>query len=144
MSIRLSAEAERQAKKLSVPLIIEVQVYFSCLLGKRIAYYSTEQLPGVWQLDDAEFAALLLQAQKLTDTLFVRFNTVMTKACSVSDYAGPPPVTDFVIKNRAAYVPAWLSLHFKDQQWQGEFGWNSGKQGQGNTRQLRAAPTASR
>jgi len=144
MTITLSAAAEQQAQQLSGPLIIEVQVYFSCLLGKRIAYYSTEQQSGVWQLDDAEFAALLPQAQKLSGAVYVRFNTVMTKSCSVSDYAGPPPVTDFEIKNQAAYVPSWLKLDFEDQQWQGEFGWNASRQGQNNTKQLRAAPTASR
>ncbi len=99
---------------------------------------------GVWQLDDAEFAALLPQAQKLSGAVYVRFNTVMTRACPVSDYAGPPPVTDFAIKNQATYVPSWLNLDFKQQQWQGEFGWNASKQGQANTKQLRAAPTASR
>ena len=43
MDIKLSKAAELQSKKLQSILVIEVQIYFSCLLGKRLAFYS-EQL----------------------------------------------------------------------------------------------------
>ena len=61
----------------------------------------------------------------------------MTKACPVSDYIGPPPVTDFVITNQKPYVPSWLHIDYKKGEWFGEYGWRVSESGQANTRQVR-------
>ena len=76
-------------------------------------------------------------AEQLSENIYIRFNTVMTKACPVSDYAGPPPVTDFIINNQKPYVPSWLTIDFKKGVWSGEYGWPGSKQGQANTKQVR-------
>ena len=76
-------------------------------------------------------------AEQLTENIYVRFNTVMTKACPVSDYIGPPPVTDFIISNQKPYVPSWLNIDFDKDQWSGEYGWPASKVGQANTKQVR-------
>ena len=61
----------------------------------------------------------------------------MTKNCPVSDYAGPPPVTDFKINNQKPYVPDWLVINFEKGNWLGEYGWSTSKIGQLNTKQVR-------
>ncbi len=136
MRVTLSDAAKKAATSLSTNLVIEIQVYFSCMLGKRLAFYTDQPLPGSYQLDTAQFAIILADSQPLADKLFVRFNTVMTVNCPVSDYDGPPPVTDFHIANKKPYVPDWLDVDFKNGVWRGEYGWAASDHAQRNTRQI--------
>ena len=139
VDIKLSDLANRQSINIYSILLIEIQIYFSCLLGKRLAFYTDQPLDGAWQVDTDEFSSMLKDAQPLTDKVYVRFNTVMTRSCPTSDYAGPPPVTDFEIKNQKPYVPDWLMIDFQSNVWSGEFGWSKSKPGQSNTKQVRGA-----
>jgi len=143
IDIKLSEAAIKQSQNLGSILIVEIQIYFSCLLGKRLAFYSEQTLEGVWQLTPEELSSVLENAQQLTEKLYVRFNTVMTKSCQVSDYTGPPPVTDFSIKNQGPYVPNWLNIDYKNGQWSGQFGWKSSDKGYTNTKQVRGKALAS-
>lgn len=138
MDIKLSESGLLQNQALTSPLIIEIQIYFSCLLGKRLAFYTKHEMQGAWQVEPDQFSSMLEDSKQLTDNIYIRFNTVMTKACSVSDYVGPPPVTDFTIKNQKPYVPSWLNIDFTDDQWSGEYGWPSSDKSYGNTKQVRA------
>jgi len=137
VDIDLSETAIRQSKKLGSSLLIEIQVYFSCMLGKRLAFYADQPIEGTWQVEPDEFAELLETAQLLTDNVYVRFNPVMTKSCSASDYVGPPPVTDFDIRNKKPYVPCWLDIDFEDGMWSGEYGWHDSDKTYTNTKQVR-------
>lgn len=137
MSVNLSDPAAQQSLKLENILLIEIQIYFSCLLGKRLAFYTDTELDGAWQVDKKQFASMVDDAQQLTEKVYLRFNTVMTKACPVSDYIGPPPVTDFTITNQKPYVPSWLTIDFKNNNWSGEYGWPASEAGQANTKQVR-------
>ncbi|VAW60892.1 hypothetical protein MNBD_GAMMA11-2802 [hydrothermal vent metagenome] len=138
MLISLSDQAEAAAAKLATPLIIEIQIYFSCLLGKRLAFYSDQPVEGVQQVKETLFSELLTSAKQLTGNIHIRFNTVMTKTCSVSDYSGPPPVSDFKITHQKPYVPNWLSIDFKNSLWMGEYGWNNSDKTYFNTKQIRS------
>jgi hypothetical protein len=137
MSISLSEQAVKQSNRLDDILLIEIQIYFSCLLGKRLAFYSDTEMNGAWRVDTKLFSAMVNDAEQLTENIYVRFNTVMTKACPVSDYVGPPPVTDFIISNQKPYVPSWLNIEFNKGEWSGEYGWPASKEGQTNTKQIR-------
>jgi len=139
VAIKLSKAAGEQAQKLDSVLLIEIQIYFSCLLGKRLAFYSEAPLKGAWQLSADELSVVLKDAQPLSEQVYVRFNTVMTKDCPVGDYIGPPPVTDFTINNQKPYVPNWLNIDFKDGQWSGQYGWNASDKKYANTKQVRGA-----
>jgi len=137
VTVKLSPSAIEQSTRLESILLIEIQIYFSCMLGKRLAFYTDTELDGAWRVEKEEFATMVDDAQKLTGNIYVRFNTVMTKACPVSDYVGPPPVTDFTIKNQKPYVPSWLNIDFNNNEWSGEYGWPKSKSGQKNTKQVR-------
>ncbi len=137
VDINLTNSAALQSKQLKSILLIEIQIYFSCLLGKRLAFYSIEKLDGTWQLEADMFSTVLKDAQQLTDNIYIRFNTVMTKSCPVSDYIGPPPVSDFTIANQKPYVPNWLNIDFNNGLWSGEYGWHASEPGYSNTKQVR-------
>lgn len=137
IDIELSPHAAKQNLKLQNILLIEIQIYFSCLLGKRLAFYTDIEFDGAWQVEKEQFQLMLDDAKQLTENIYIRFNTVMTRACPVSDYIGPPPVTDFAIKNQKPYVPSWLTIDFKNNIWSGEYGWPKSKAGQSNTKQVR-------
>ena len=59
MSVVLSDAAKKAATSLSSSLIIEIQVYFSCLLGKRLAFYADQPMLGCYQLEATQFAAMV-------------------------------------------------------------------------------------
>ncbi len=50
MTINLSDKAIQQNFQLNNTLLIEIQIYFSCLLGKRLAFYTDTELNGAWQI----------------------------------------------------------------------------------------------
>ncbi len=137
IDIQLSKQAVSQSKKLNSKLIIEIQIYFSCLLGKRLAFYTDQPLEGAWQVESDEFSSMLEESQQLTGNVYLRFNTVMTKTCHVSDYIGPPPVSDFKISNQTPYVPSWLEVDYKNGQWCGKYGWPESDKSFLNTKQVR-------
>ena len=138
--IHLSNKAQLAAEQLNSPLLIEIQIYFSCLLGKRLAFYSDKEIKGAQRVESSLFSELLSTSKKLTHNIYIRFNTVMTKTCSVSDYSGPPPVSDFKITNQKPYVPNWLNIDFKNNDWAGEYGWNKSDKSYANTKQIRSQP----
>ncbi len=138
IDIQLSSAAEKQSKNLPSTLIIEIQIYFSCLLGKRLAFYSDSKIANTYPLDKQLFSEILADSQAVTENINLRFNTVMTKTCSVSDHAGPPPVTDFKIANQKPYVPGWLSIDYKNGVWSGKYGWDMDNKKLSNIKQISA------
>lgn len=142
MDIQLSKHAFLQSKELDFPLLIEIQIYFSCLLGKRLAFYTGNTMVGAVQVEPELFSSLLDDSQHLIGNVYIRFNTVMTKACPVADYIGPPPVTDFEIINQTPYVPSWLNIDYKKDLWSGSYGWPSSSKKHMNTKQIRSKPVS--
>ncbi len=122
--VTLSETAAAKCREMTSPLLLEIQVYFSCVLVKRVAIYTASPLAGAWQLEEDEFSSLLETAQTISGKLFLRFNTVMTKTCPVSDHLGPPPVSDFEIIRKEAFVPSWLKVNYVNGEWLGDYGWH--------------------
>lgn len=139
LKVEWSKTAEEMANKLDASLVLEIQIYFSCMIGKRLAYYSDFPMNGVYQLQTELFEDILKDSQQLIGKLYVRFNTVMTKSCRVSEYMGPPPVTDFVVAHSDAFVPNWLAIDYKKNMFVGEYGWFGSDTTTPNTKQIRSA-----
>lgn len=106
VTVSLSRAAVNALSSRDKPLVAEMELYFSCLIRKKVRF--RENIEG--------------DAVNVIDQLLVRFRPVMTKVCSI-DYEGDePPVTDFPIKKPEAFIPNWLKLDFKKNEWFGEFG----------------------
>lgn len=113
IKLDISKKAEQQLQKRSHPLVVEMELYFSCLLRKEIRIREVQRAE-----QGEEFCA------QVSDKLHLSFRPVMTKSCSVSSCDGDsPPLSDFPIEKPQSYIPKWLKLDFKKGEWCGDFGY---------------------
>lgn len=107
--VHLSDQAARELATRAQPLVVEMELYFSCLIRKKVRFLEG---PGA-------------DATPVTEGLAVRFRPVMTRDCGL-DYEGDePPVTDFPIVKEAPFVPKWLTVDYRNGEWSGEFGYRA-------------------
>lgn len=118
VEVTLTENARNALSRRIKPLIAEMELYFSCLIRKQVRFYDT----GIGNDEKTEFET------RLNDRLRIRFRPIMSKACSMDDVKDDkPPVTDFPIANSKAYIPNYLNIDFKNNEWVGEFGYRSKK-----------------
>lgn len=104
--VEWSSSADRKLHSLAEPLLVEMELYFSCLIRKSVRFGNDAQA--------SNFAAAAPQ-------LKIGFRPVMTRACRVSEVAGEPPLEDFAIVRVEAFVPKRLIIDYRNGRWMGEF-----------------------
>lgn len=106
--VEWTAAAEKAMAGLASPLVIEMELYFSCLIRKAVRFNGTVKLP---------------YSVSVTPKLTIGFRPIVTKACKVSDIGDDeePPVEDFKLTKPEAFVPKKLFVDFRRGQWVGEF-----------------------
>ncbi len=104
--VEWSASAEKTMHELTSPLLVEMELYFSCLIRKAVRFNQ---------------ASTMRNAVIVTPRLTLGFRPVATKTCSVSETEDKPPLEDFHIVKPEAFVPKKIFLDFKRGQWVGEF-----------------------
>lgn len=104
--VEWSAAADKAMGSLASPLLVEMELYFSCLIRKVVRFNRNPSLQ---------------YAVSVTPMLTVGFRPVMTKVCSVSEVEDEPPLEDFHAARPEAFVPKKLCIDFKRGQWVGEF-----------------------
>lgn len=114
LRVSITKNADRQLQQRSEPLCLEMELYFSCMIRKRVL---------VRENIDSEFSA------QVSDKLHIGFRPVMTRACGITETAddGRPPLTDFPIQKPHSYIPHWLKLDYRKGEWQAEFGYLDGE-----------------
>jgi len=108
VAVDWSPAAARAMAARTQPLLAEMELYFSCLIRKRVRFPN-----------DAEAARFV----NATPRLRVGFRPVMTASCRVDPEQDKPGLEDFTIVNPAAFVPRWLTIDFRKGEWTGEFGY---------------------
>ena len=119
VAIELSKSAVKALAQRSTPLLAEMELYFSCLIRKQVRFRDATTNPG----DDENATS----HATLNEHLHICFRPVMTRVCGKNYEGDEPPLTDFPIVNSRAYVPRWLRIDYRKNQWQGEFGFEQGK-----------------
>ena len=106
--VEWTSAAEKAMEILVVPLQVEMELYFSCLIRKAVRFNQISAMHHV---------------VSVTPKMNVGFRPIVTKACSVSEIADDeePPVEDFKLTKPEAFVPKKLFVDFKRGQWVGEF-----------------------
>ena len=104
--VEWSSSADRKLHNLAEPLLVEMELYFSCLIRKSVRFGNDAQAKI--------FAAAAPQ-------LKIGFRPVMTRACRVSEAEGETPLEDFAIVRAEAFVPKRLIIDYRNGRWMGEF-----------------------
>ncbi len=106
--VKWSERAEQAFIVQSEPLIVEMQLYFSCVVKKRVIFH-----------DQADF-----ETQIVNDRLRIAFRSIEAARCDPEEFASNYP-TGRELKSVAALkmVPAWVGIDFKNGEWEGEFGY---------------------
>ena len=109
LSLTISKRAQAQLDRRASALLLELELYFSCLVRKRV--YVREQF-------DAR------DVHSVSDKLRVRFRPVVTETCAMRDVERDnPPVKDMPIVHPERYFPHWLTLDYVRGEWLAEFGY---------------------
>ena len=104
--VNLTKAAEKALSLRDKTLVAEMELYFSCLIRKQVRF--KENLDG--------------DLTHVSENLSVRFRPVMTKSCGIDYEGNEPPLEDFPIEKPEAFVPHWLKIDYKKNEWIGEFG----------------------
>ena len=110
ITLKMSTTAERLLAYRDQPLLVEMELYFSCLIRKQVRFLDSL---------DCEIKTTI------NNHLAIGFRPVMTEICSVESCdSEPPPVTDFPIVKAERYIPHWLTIDYDGDNWTGEFGYS--------------------
>lgn len=104
--IHLTRAAQQALQARTAPLVAEMELYFSCLIRKRVLFKE----------DGAS-------ATPVSEKLSLRFRPVAGQRCDLHALEGEQPLEDFPIVRRAPFVPHWLRLDYRKGAWVGEFGY---------------------
>lgn len=111
VDIKLTSAAQTKLNKLDKSLNVELELYFSCLIRLRVLFP---------EKPDDDFISVNSNLEKLN----LYFHPIMTKHCVVDDIRGRDPDTEtFPIKKPEKFIPRWLKLDYKNNNWTGEFGY---------------------
>lgn len=111
--VRISRAARAAAAQLTEPLIVEMELYFSCLVRKAVRFR-----PAGHAADTTGTTSI-----PLSDNLVLQFRPVTTRHCSLSAGETAPPLEAMPVTRPQAFVPHWLKIDFHHGAWAGEFGY---------------------
>jgi len=108
--VKWSARAERALSYKSESLIVEMQLYFSCVVKKRVIFH-----------DQVNFETLAVN-----DRIQIAFRSIKSAKCDPQEFARNYPAGGVLESPAAAkMIPSWLGLDFRQGQWQAEFGYKA-------------------
>ena len=108
LRVELSSAAVRALAARTTPLHVEMELYFSCLIRKRVLFDRPQRGGAAW----------------LGQDLSLGFRPVMSRGgCSVSDSDPEGLLVDLPTGEPQRFVPHWLKLDCRRGRWQGEFGY---------------------
>jgi len=107
VQVELSSAARAALADRGRPLIAEMELYFSCLIRKRVRF------------PDAVHPGALCAV--VADGLTVCFRPVMTRACAIDPKVEKPELEAFPVQKPEAFVPKRLRIDHRRDTWSGEF-----------------------
>lgn len=109
VELRLSTAANRELDKINQPIIVHMELLFSCMIRKQVLFPNMPYHDG-FPIDCGD------------NRVEAVFRAVGTKTCLISDQPVPDLQT-FPLKRIEPFMPRWLKLDFKAGHWKGEFGY---------------------
>jgi len=109
MTVIWTERAERKLREQSAPLVVEMQLYFSCVVKKRVLFNL--------QPRDENVASV-----EVNDKLHVVFRTVQANSCDPVEFASSYPIAmEYETQGARQMRPSLLQIDHRSGQWQGEF-----------------------
>ena len=106
MAIVYPKRAKIALEKRDSSLIAELQLYFTCVVQKRVLFHEHSNLDTITASDNLEIA----------------YHTVQSNACDPNEFAEKHPVKkELNSKGASSMRPSLLKIDFKDGQWCGDF-----------------------
>ncbi len=112
--VDISESAAQALLERDTPLLVELELYFSCLVRKQIRFTALENDP---QSDS--------DCTRVMSGLYASFRAVTTAHCRIDEVDGKPPVETLPVKKPDLFVPDWLKLDFRTGRWLGEYGFKN-------------------
>lgn len=108
---QMTRAAHIAAAQLTSPVVVEMELYFSCLVRKAVRFRPPTDADG------------MIEEAHLSEHLRVRFRPVTTQHCSLPADATEPPLETMPVTRPHAFVPRWLKIDYRHGVWCGEFGY---------------------
>lgn len=106
MAIMYSKRAEKALQQRTAPLIAELQLYFTCVVQKRVNFHEQTELDTI----------------KANPNLEIAYHTVQSDACDPVEFAEKHPVKKELNSNGAISMrPSLFKIDYKNGQWIGDF-----------------------
>ncbi len=101
-----TSRAEYALQKRAIPLTVEMQIYFSCVIQKRVLFHDQSKL----------------ETQTVNNSLRVTLRAVQAASCDPIEFAEHHPVShEFTSIAAKKLRPSELQIDFKKDQWIGNF-----------------------
>lgn len=108
LHVQMSQAAAAALENRATPLHVEMELYFSCLIRKRVHF------------DRPPRNEVTLIGQDLS----IGFRPVMSRGgCLITDADPDDLLVDLPTGEPQRFVPRWLRLDHRNGRWQGEFGY---------------------
>lgn len=108
VEIHWTRSAERELQRRAQPLIVELQLYFSCVVKKRVLFPSA-----------ADFDRL-----EVNRNIEVAFRPIASAVCDPREFAAKyPQGREFSAGPALKMVPRWVEIDYRRGNWLGEFGY---------------------
>lgn len=109
VTVRWTQRAERQLARRDHPLLAEMQLYFTCVVKKRVLFHETGGSDGV-------------EGLAVNEHLHIAFRPVEANSCDPVEFAANFPVRrEFDSSAAVKMHPTSLHIDFKNGAWSGEF-----------------------
>ena len=106
LHVSWTARAEQAFQQRATPLTVEMQIYFTCVIQKRILFHDQCEYP----------------TKTVTDSLNITLRPVQAESCDPVEFAKNHPVDhEFTSTAATKLRPSQLQLDFKKGAWCGEF-----------------------
>lgn len=106
LDVRWTRRADNALQLRSTPLTAEMQLYFSCVVKKRVLFHDETSLEKI----------------KVNNKLDISFRPLQAAACSPEEFANNYPINNEFHSDAATKMrPSLLCLDFTNGYWQGEF-----------------------
>ena len=109
VALDVTSSAEAALLSAREPLHIDMELYFSCLVGKRVNFVQTPPEHTVGRA-------------RLTDRVTVGFRAYATETCQAGDERHALESKIIPLDRAERYMPKWLKIDYRDGAFEGEFG----------------------